>query len=106
MASYNDELTSYKVLKLLLQSCHDLFFSYLTNRELGILDRVITDVNMRKIYLLQAKHFYFKNKVQSLDELEWIMMRNISMTKCHLDFDFDGKFIYHKYNIFLHLSLM
>lgn len=106
MAGVKDDSNSYKVLTFLLQSCSDLLFAYLTNRELGVLDRVTTDVNLRKTYLLQAGHFYIKNKVKSLDELEWILVRNIFITKCHLDFDFDGKFIYHKYKIFLLLTLM
>ena len=94
MASLNDEENSHKVLKLLLQSCSDVFFSYLTNRELGILDRVITETNFRKIYLQQAYLFYQNNKIRFLDELEWIMKRNISLTKCHLDFEFESKLCY------------
>ena len=68
-----------------------IFFSYLTNRELGILDRVITDINLRKIYIQQAGQFYSKNKIKFKDELKWIMKRGIVLTKCHLDFDFEGK---------------
>ena len=90
MAIIIDDSEGYNVLELLLQSCTDLLFSYLTNRELGILDRVITHVNLRRIYFREAAHFYLNNKIQSLDELSWILKRNIHITKCHLDFDFEG----------------
>ena len=91
MATIYDDSSSYKVLKQLLQSCSDLFFSYLTNRELGILDRVITDVNLRNIYFQRAGLFYLNNKIKSLNEMEWILMKGIVITKCHLDFEFEGK---------------
>ena len=81
---------SYKVIKLFLQSCSDLFFSYLTNRELGLLDRAIKDVNLRKVFIQQAGLFYLNNSIGSLAELEWILKRGIVITKCHLDFDFEG----------------
>ena len=71
MATICDDSNSYKVLKLFLQSCSDLFFSYLTNRELGVLDRVITDVNLRKIYFQQAAIFYQHNKVTFLDGMDF-----------------------------------
>ena len=90
MATIHDDLSSHKILKLFIQSCSDLFFSYLTNRELGVLDRVITDINLRQIYFHQAGLFYLNNKVQSLAELKWIMKRNIKLVKCNLDFSFDG----------------
>ena len=70
MAIIEDDSKSYKVIKLLLQSCNDLFFSYLTNRELGVLDIVISDINLRFVYLEQATRFYLYNKVQSLGELD------------------------------------
>ena len=90
MATIYDDSSSYKAFKLFLQSCSDLFFSYLTNRELGIIDRVITDVNLRKIYFQQAYIFYQNNKIGSLAELEWILIRGIVLNKCHLTFEFEG----------------
>ena len=87
-----DDSKSYKVINLLLlESSYDLFSSYLTNRELGVLDNVISDINLRFVYLEQAARFYLYNKVQSLGELEWILKRNINITKCRLDFDCEGK---------------
>ena len=91
MATVNDNNSSYKVIKLLLQSCSDIFFPYLTNRELGLLDRIITDICLRKLFFQQAGHFYITNKIKSLDELTWVMKRELIITKCHLDFDFEGK---------------
>ena len=90
MAAVNDDLSSHKVLKLFLQSCSDLFFSYLTNRELGVLDRVITDISLRKIYFTRVGLFYESNKIQSFDELKWILKRSVKLIKCHLNFFFDG----------------
>ena len=90
MAAVNDDRSIYKVIKLLLQSCGDIFFPYLTNRELGVLDRIITDISLRKLYFQQAGKFYLTNKFQSLDELDWVMKRSFIMTKCHLDFEFEG----------------
>lgn len=92
MATTNDdEEGSCKVFKLLLQSCSDLFFPFLTNRELALLDRIITDISLRKLFFQQADQFYLKNKFKSLNELTWVMKRGFVITKCHLDFDFDGK---------------
>ena len=90
MATLNDDKSSYKVLKLLLQFCCDIFFPYLTNRELGHLDSIITDLSLRKLYLQQAGRFYLTNKFQTLSELNWVMKRELIITKCHLDFDFEG----------------
>ena len=90
MATLCDDLNCHKVLKLFLQSCSDLFFSYLTNRELGILDRAITDINLRKIYTQHAAVFYRTNRIQSFAELEWVMKRGIVLTKCNLDFYFEN----------------
>ena len=94
MTTIYDDSSSYKVLKLFLQSCSDLFFSYLTNRELGVLDRVITDINLRKIYFQRAGLFYQDNNVESMDEMEWVLTRSIFLTKCHLDFEFAGITLY------------
>ena len=91
MATNNDDQTSYRVIKLLLLSCSDLFFPFLTNRELALLDRIITDISLRKLFFQQADQFYLKNKFKSLDELNWVMKRGFVITKCHLDFDFEGK---------------
>ena len=84
-----------KVLKLLLQSLGDSFFSYLTNRELGKLDSAISgsNINLRKLYIKEASIFYLKNKIKSMYELWWIMRRGFILTKCHLDFAFEGNTI-------------
>ena len=92
MTIVEDDSKRYQVFRLLLlESSDELFFSYLTNRELGVLDRVITKVNLRRIYFREAFHFYLKNKIQSPAELKWILKRNIHITKCHMDFELEGK---------------
>ena len=81
-----------KVLKLLLQSFGDSFFSYLTNRELGKFDSAISgsNINLRKLYIKEASIFYLNNKIESIHELRRIIKRGIILSKCHLDFAFEG----------------
>ena len=89
-----EDTKSYKVFILLLESFKDLFLAYLTNRELGMLDRAITDVNLRKVYLKEASTFYLNNDVESLDELRWIVKRGIPLSKVHLSslcYELNGK---------------
>lgn len=70
-----DDIKSYKVLKLLLQSLDGLFYSYLTNRELGKLDSAISDIDLRRIYFKEAGTFYLIYAFESWAELKWIIKR-------------------------------
>lgn len=78
-------------LGFMLETCSDMFFSYLSNKEIGKLDNVLTDVSLRNIYLSKVKDFYVVNKIYTRMELEWILARHISLTKCHLEFEIKGK---------------
>ena len=39
------------------------------------------------LYLDQVNDFYLVNKIYSEEEFEWILLRNIALTKCYLGFD-------------------
>lgn len=74
-------------LSFMLQTCWKLFFPYLSNLEIGKLDSALTDRNLRELYLDQVSDFYLSNEIYTEEELEWIIIRNISLTKCHLGFN-------------------
>lgn len=74
-------------LSFMLQTCWKLFFPYLSNLEIGKLDPALTDRNLRELYLDQVSDFYLSNEIYTEEELEWIIIRNISLTKCHLGFN-------------------
>ena len=74
-------------LDFLLRNCWELFFPYLSNQEIGKIDLVLTDIKLRRIYLNKVSDFYLTNKIYSFKELQWIFARNMSLTKCHLDFN-------------------
>ena len=76
-------------LSFMLQTCWNLFFPYLSNLEIGRLDSALTDRSLRILYLDQVNDFYLVNKIYSEEEFEWILLRNIALTKCHLGFDID-----------------
>ena len=76
------------ILRFIFQSCWDVFLPYLSNVEIGKLDLIITDVSLRKLYFSFVKEFYLTNKIYDYKELDWILTKNISLTKCHLAFNF------------------
>ena len=79
-----EEKKSNIVLTLLLQSFKDIFFPYLTNRDLGKLDMAINDVNLRHIFTNEIRLFYSSNNIESLDELMWIVKRKVPLSNVHL----------------------
>ena len=87
---------SQQVLLLLMESCWDHFFLYLSNQDVGKLDTALTDKSLRKLYFTQLKKFYLLNSIYSPAELEWIMKRCIDLTNVYLDFGFQGKTLFHK----------
>ena len=78
------------ILRYIFQSCWDVFLPYLSNLEIGKLDLIITDVSLRKLYLGLVEEFYLNNKIFDYTELDWLLTRNVSLTKCHLEFSFKG----------------
>ena len=76
-------------LSFILQTCWKLFFPYLSNVEIGRLDSALSDRNLRKLYLDQVSDFYLTNPIYARAELDWIILRNIPLTICRLDFALD-----------------
>ena len=62
-------------------------FPYLSNKEIGKLELILTEKSLRNLYLNIIKSFYLVNTINSPSELGWIMKREIELTICRLDFD-------------------
>ena len=82
------------ILMFILETCVNFFLPYLTNLEIGKLDLILTDVSLRKLYFSMANDFYTNNKIYDYKELDWILTKHITLTKCHLEFDFKGKALF------------
>ena len=82
--------TKPSILRFIFESVWDVFLPYLSNLEIGKLDLIITDVSLRKIYFSLVNSFYMKNTIYDYKELDWILNKQISLTKCHLDFKLKG----------------
>ena len=78
-----------QVLFLLLETCWDLFYPYLSKENIGKIDIALTEKSLRGLYFNQVSKFYLINRISSVEELEWIMKRGISLTKCNLYFEHD-----------------
>ena len=48
-------------LDFLLRNCWELFFPYLSNLEIGLIDSSLTDIPLRKVYLNKVSDFYLVN---------------------------------------------
>ena len=91
------QITSNKspsILKYLFESCWDVFLPNLSNLEISKLDLIITDIPLRKLYFSLVDQFYLTNKIYDYKEFDWILSKNISLTKCYLEFGFKGKALY------------
>ena len=64
--------------------CHEFFLPYLRNQDLSTIDTSLTDKVLRNSYFKQIGHFYNANEVGSISELNWILNRNISITRFRL----------------------
>ena len=84
-------LKSRQVFIVLLESCWDLFYPYLSNEDIGKIDSALTEKNLRELYIKQVRKFYLSYNIYSVDELEWIMKRGINLTVCRLEFTYQGK---------------
>ena len=78
---------------VLLGPCWDLFYPYLSNEDIGKIDSVLTEKNLRELYFKQASKFYLTNSIYSVVELEWIIMRGIGLTVCRLAFWSKGELV-------------
>ena len=84
-------LKSRQVFIVLLESCWDIFYPYLSNEDIGKIDSALTDKSLKGIYIKQVSKFYLSNKIKSIDELEWIMKRGLYLIFCRLEFAYQGK---------------
>ena len=82
---------SLSILSFIFESVWAVFLSFLSNLEIGKLDLVLTNKSLRKLYFRLVDEFYLTNKICGYKELDWILNKNISLTKCHLEFKFKGK---------------
>ena len=78
------------IFRFIFESVWDVFIPFLSNLEIGKFDLILTDVSLRKLYFCLVNEFYVKNKVYNYKELDWILTKNIALTKCHLDFKLKG----------------
>ena len=78
------------ILSFIFQSCWNIFLPFLSNLEVGKLDLIITDISLRKLYFSLVHEFYLNNKICDYNELDWILTKNILLTKCHLAFEIKG----------------
>ena len=77
-------------LSFAIHNCSKLFFPYLSNQDISKLDLALTDINLRKEFFKGVSEFYLVNNIYSIEELKWIVIKNVNMIKCHLDFDLIG----------------
>lgn len=91
MEKGNSNTSKQSALNIMLETCWEGFFPYLSNREIGKLDSALINFSLRKVFLSKVKDFYLVNKIYTRKELLWILSRNISLTKCHLEFEIKGK---------------
>ena len=79
------------VFTLLLESCWQHFYRYLSKNDVGRIDSALTEKSLRAIYLKQVRKFYLVNYIKSFDDLKWILRRGIDLTVCRLIFENKGK---------------
>ena len=79
------------ILSFIFESVWAVFLPFLSNLETGKLDLVLTNKSLRKLYFHLVDEFYLTNKIYDYKELDWILNKNFSLTKCHLEFKFKGK---------------
>ena len=82
--------TGHQVLVLLLESCWEHFFVYLSIDEIVKLDSALSEKSLRELYFKQVCKFYVGRSILSSAELEWILKRDIDLTTCLLYFDSKG----------------
>ena len=93
------------ILRYIFESCRQVFLPFLSNLEIGKLDLILSDISLRKLYFNLVSDFYLTNKIYDYKELDWILNKNLSLTNCHLEFEFQGKSLFF-YNYELSLMLI
>lgn len=81
--------------------CDD-FFSHFVNEDICKLDISLSELKLRKAFNKKIGIFYDNSRIFHKSELERIVQRNISLTKCKLDFKLSGESLI-RYEICEHL---
>ena len=83
------------------KSKSDDFFSYFINEDICKLDIALSELKLRKAFNKKVGIFYDNNSILCRSELARIVYRNVSLTKCNLDFTLSGKALFtYIYDIF------
>ena len=69
----------------------DEFFSHFMNEDIAKLDVAICELDLRKTFNKKVGIFYNSNSIVCRSELARIVERQISLTRCKLDFRLSGK---------------
>lgn len=69
----------------------DDFFSYLINEDICKLDIALSELKLRRAFHKKVGIFYDTNSIFCRSELARIIHRNVSLTKCNLDFTLSGR---------------
>ena len=69
----------------------DEFFSHFMNEDIAKLDIAICELDLRKAFNKKVLIFYNSNSILCRSELIRIAERQISLTRCKLDFRLSGK---------------
>lgn len=77
-------------LSFVIYNCSKLFFPYLSNQDISKLDLALKNISLRKEYFNGVNDFYLFNSIYSVEELKWVLVKNVNMLKCHLEFDLIG----------------
>ena len=63
------------------------------NKDICKLDIALSELKLRKTFNKKVGIFYDNNSIYHKSELARIVKRNISLTKCKLDFKLSGKLL-------------
>ena len=88
-----DDIYSSSLHYILLQP-HNSGFSFITqqfllllsNKDIGKLDITLSDKEMRQAFHSRLGSYYSSNDIKYKGELEFLVKRNIALTRCVIDF--------------------
>ena len=81
------------------------FFLHFVNEDICKLDISLSELKLRTSFNKKIGVFYDNNSIFHRSELARIVKRNISLTKCKLDFKLSGKSLI-RFEIYKHLFLL
>ena len=69
------------------------FYLYFDNYELGKLDMALSEFRLRDDFSKVVGSFYNHNVITCVDELEWLLHREVKLETARMDFTLPSKFI-------------